>query len=318
MLFVASGNKFSGVSNIVKAQVDSLRREGVEIEIFSIDGKGWTNYLKSIFKLRFFLKRNAFQIVHSHYSFSTWVAILAGSKNVVSSLMGSDVNASKILRFFIKWSIIPFCKLVIVKSESMKVRLRSQKVSVLPNGVDLDKFYPLCSASSKSFLNWEPNKIHILFPSDPSRREKNFELLSKSIEAIGRDDLELHFLDRVPHSEVNLILNASDIVCLTSKWEGSPNAIKEAMACNKIILSTKVGDVPNLLEAEKGAFLTDDNVLDCKNQLICALDYYENISSSTSFRKKIIALELSSEQIAAKLVNLYRDILLSKLEHSKK
>ena len=311
VLFVASGNKFSGLSSIVKAQADSLRRIGMHVEVFPVEGKGWLNYARAIIRLRQFLKKNSFQIVHSHYSFSTWVALLAGSKNVVCSLMGSDVNANGFLRHLVKWSIVPFCRIVIVKSEAMKIKLASNKVHILPNGVDIEKFYPVCSDTSKSALNWDLNKIHILFPSDPSRPEKNFMLLKRSLDALDRDDFALHFLERVPHSEVNFILNASDIICLTSKWEGSPNVIKEAMACNRIILSTKVGDVPKLLQGEKGAFLTEDTIEDCKNQLEAALDYYHNVSRSTNLRNRIMDLELSSKQTANKLNDIYNNIVFS-------
>ena len=41
--------------------------------------------------------------------------------------------------------------------------------------------------------------------------------------------------------------NSVDCLILTSFHEGSPNVIKEAMACNLPIVSTKVGDVEEII-----------------------------------------------------------------------
>jgi glycosyltransferase involved in cell wall biosynthesis len=56
-------------------------------------------------------------------------------------------------------------------------------------------------------------------------------------------DAELHVLKGVPNDEVPVWLNASDVILVTSWSEGSPTIVKEALACNRPVVSVAVGDV---------------------------------------------------------------------------
>ena len=96
ILFISSGNS-GKISPIVKAQADSLIKKGVAIDFFLIKGKGLTGYLKSIFILRKFIKKNNYDLYHAHYSLSAFVATLAGCKPLVVSLMGSDVKKDNLM-----------------------------------------------------------------------------------------------------------------------------------------------------------------------------------------------------------------------------
>ena len=58
-------------------------------------------------------------------------------------------------------------------------------------------------------------------------------------------------------------MNSADCILFTSIQEGSPNVIKEALACNIPIVSTNVGDVKERLETIDGCFVIDD--YDAKN-----------------------------------------------------
>jgi len=308
VLFVASGNKFSGLSSIIKAQADSLRRIGMHVDVFPIEGKGWLNYALAIIRLRQFLKKNSFQIVHSHYSFSTWVALLAGSKNVVCSLMGSDVRSNRFLKFLIRYFLIPFCKVVIVKSNEMKMNLGYSKALVIPNGVNDEHFFPIDQLTAQKALNWDPRKINILFPSDPSRKEKNYALLMGALSKLKDVNFEVHIMKEIAMQDLNLHYNAADLVCLTSKREGSPNAVKEAMACGKLVVSTQVGDVSWLFEDGKGLFLAEQNDDSFARSISSALEFGKLNEMRSNGRERILMIQLTSGQIAQRLVHIYSDI----------
>ncbi len=51
-------------------------------------------------------------------------------------------------------------------------------------------------------------------------------------------------------------MKASDVLLLTSYWEGSPNVIKESMACNLPIISVDVGDVKEVISGTFNCFLS--------------------------------------------------------------
>ena len=42
-------------------------------------------------------------------------------------------------------------------------------------------------------------------------------------------------------------MNASDVICLPSLYEGCPNVLVEANACGKPIVATDVGGIPELV-----------------------------------------------------------------------
>ena len=106
VLFVSSGNAKDGISPIVRNQRQSLINQGIHVDFFTIKGKGFWSYFRHIFILRKYLKTNKFDIIHSHYSYSSYVAALAGARPLVVSLMGSDVLSDRFSSLFIYFTSI--------------------------------------------------------------------------------------------------------------------------------------------------------------------------------------------------------------------
>ncbi|WP_354269976.1 glycosyltransferase [Bradyrhizobium japonicum] len=69
---------------------------------------------------------------------------------------------------------------------------------------------------------------------------------------------QLVTLDRRPQQEVAQFLNAVDCLLLTSAHEGSPNIVKEALACNLPIVSVDVGDVAERIKEFEGCYIVPD------------------------------------------------------------
>ena len=300
VLFVSSGNR--GISPIVHNQGDSLVSQGEVVEYFPIIGKGFIGYLSNIRKLRQFLRENKFDIIHAHYSFSAFVASLALARPLVVSLMGSDVKSGVLFRLVIRLFAWLFSwKTIIVKSEDMKESLKIKNVIIIPNGVDLERFYPQNPKKCQEALGWRSGKKHILFPANITRKEKNYPLLSQAIKVLNHPDLDIHWFNNVPNEETPLWYNGADVVAMTSLWEGSPNAIKEAMACNRPIISTKVGNVERLFGHTEGCFLIDYSIYDCADKIREALSFKGELRS----RERIIELGLSKDVVARHLISIY-------------
>jgi len=302
VLFISSGNSKSGISPIIKSQGESIKKENIDLKYFTIKGKGVSGYFKSILDLRRELKENHYDICHAHYWLSGIVASLAGAKPLVVSLMGDDVKASPYFRwiiyifYYLSWSVI------IVKSKDMYLTLKIKKAHIVSNGVDMSRFRPIDKDIALKKVGWNSSKKHILFTANPDRKVKNFKLAKEAFEYIGNKNLELHYLKGVPHEKVPYYYNASTVVILTSLWEGSPNAIKEAMACNIPIVSTNVGDVQEILYKTEGCYISSFDVK----------DFASKIKEALLFDKKTVGKgdiqHLKSELIAKKIVNIYKGI----------
>jgi glycosyltransferase involved in cell wall biosynthesis len=300
-----SNNK---ISIITQRQMSSLECFGHELSYFSIDRGGFIGYLNALIQLRKKLKSIDFEVVHAHYSLCGIISSLAGAKNLVVSLMGSDVKKSVFNDFIVRYFVKNKWPKVVVKSDEMLASFHSHhtysnEILVLPNGVDFNLFQPIDQKEAREKIGWNLDSKIVLFGSDPSRPEKRFDLAENAVKSLFVKNLlvELKYLHNVEPAKVPYYISGSDIVLLTSDREGSPNIIKEAMACNVPIVSTQVGDVKKVI----------GNTLGCKvvslNQAEIIANALSEILSSTTKRtngrEKI--QHLSDELIAKRLIKFY-------------
>jgi teichuronic acid biosynthesis glycosyltransferase TuaC len=307
VIYIRSGNK--GVDVLSTRQGESLSKTGVEIYYFDIVGKGISGYLKNIRKLRNYVKMIDPDILHAHYSLSGFISSISFTgKPVITSLMGSDVLESSpffllIVRFFIRL----FWFLTIVKTPEMKARLKAKNVEVIPNGVDMELFFPYDKNEARRYLGWDLNSKHILFGSDPCRPEKNYALAEKALKIINDECRHgapvIHSLIEINPDEVVWHYCASDVLLITSFHEGSSNAIKEAMACNCPIVSTNVGDAGEVINGTEGCVITSFEPAD----YAAGIEKVFEFDKRTNGREKIAHLD--SKKIAGRISAIYREML---------
>jgi glycosyltransferase involved in cell wall biosynthesis len=303
VLFVCSGNSEFGI-RLIKNQGDSLKNNGVDIHYFPIIGKGFKGYLSNVPKLKKTLISNKYDIVHAHYSLSAMVASLSGAKPLIVSLMGSDVQANIFCKLMIRlFSNVSWSK-TIVKSSRMKNDIGISNVVVIPNGVDLGRFEVIEKNVAKRKIGFN-NKRHIIFVSDPDRYEKNYQLAKSSFDLLKHDNIELNTIYNINNDLMPYYYYGADLLLLTSLWEGSPNVIKEAMACNLPIVSTNVGDVKEILGATKGCYICSYDPKDVANKIKMALEF----GKRTNGRERIKKLGLDSESIAMEIIKLYKNVI---------
>lgn len=308
VVFVASGNKTVGaVSAFVQTQFDSLVEKGVDMILFPIVGHGFFGYLRNLSTLRRLIKNECPDIVHAHYSVCGYLASMAsrGLKNkVVVSLLGSfpDKNMKyRTVRFFINH----FWDAVIVKSDRTKAQL-GMNLPVIPNGVDLDQFSLLEKDKARDLVGFKKGIKYVIFVSDPSRKEKNYQLAQTAVDLMEDDNVVLLPIFKRPHNEVVTYMCAADALLMTSLKEGSPNVIKEAMACNCPLVVTDVGDVRWITDGVDGAFVSDSfNAEEVAGWLKKALSF----GTRTCGRERIISLGLTTDEVANRIIKLYKSVV---------
>lgn len=252
-------------------QIQSLRDLGLEVETIDMHGVRRWKYLQAIPRARRAIRH--VDLVHAHFGYCGWLALLGRALAfrripIVMSFMGDDLlgtpkdeqgnlESSSIWALKFNCWVAKYYKEVIVKSPEMQQRLVSVPCHVVPNGVDLGVFAPQDRNLARRALGWNPEGWKVLFPGDPSNPRKGHEF-AKSIVRVAEGKLkttiELIPLWGVKPDQVALYMNACNAMLMTSLIEGSPNVVKEAMACNANIISVPVGDVSQMLSGVEGCF----------------------------------------------------------------
>lgn len=320
VLFVASGNSKSEGSPIIVAQGESLKQESVDIDYFLVRGKGILGYLTNVKPLRKYLGTNSYDIIHAHYGLAAIVALLARRKEkLVVSFMGDDIVGSNRPDGSITKKSLWLARLnlflarhyyshSIFKSREMFRKVTFKNATLLPNGVNILDFFPEEKQEARAKLGLEKSGSLIIFVSNPDRVEKNFGLARQSVKLLGGNAIRLIPVFDQPHDKLRLFYSAADVLVLTSFHEGSPNVIKEAMACSCPIVSTDVGDVQWVFGGTEGCFISSFNPNDFAEKIKMALSFSETYNR-TAGREKILALGLDSKMVAKKIVGIYNKVL---------
>ena len=321
VLFVSSSRKGEGISPFILSQGESLRLIGIIIDYYLIEGQGINNYLKSILKIRSILKSKDYDIIHAHYGMSGIVSRLSFSnKKVVVSFLGDDLMGSvksngTYSRFSVgivflnKLFARYFFDINIVKSESLAMKLfRETKFHIIPNGVDITKFSPVPKNTARKEIGIDQSGKYLLFLGDPQRPVKNY-ILFESCRIFIKElkEYKILLLKGVNKEQANLYYNAADICILSSLHEGSPNVVKEAMACNSIIVSTDVGDVSWLFDNIDGYYISKKDPISLARTIDKAA-LFDRASYRPNGRERILTLGLDSNSIAQKISEVYRSI----------
>ena len=298
-MFPHPGQPSHGV--FVHDQVRDVRSLGHEVDVLIVEGwrSRWA-YLAACERVRRAVRRKPYDVMHIHYGLTGVPALCQHRIPRVLSFCGSDLEVPW-QRFISRW-VNRYLQGRLVKSPSLLPLLGDPRAWVVPNGVNLEFFHPMPRAEARRRLGLPLEPVYVAFVANPARPEKRFDLAQKAVAlASERVPMELLVVQGRPHEEIPLFLNAADVVLLTSDYEGSPNIVKEAMACNRPIVATAVGDVPWLLEGVQGAAVVSHRPEDIARALLEVLEMRESTG-----RARLQALGLDHLSVARKLVALYR------------
>lgn len=300
VLIVASGNS-NQLIPFIADQMYALRKQGVDIDYFLIKGKGMSGYLKNYKKLLSKMKIYSPDIIHAHYGLSGLFANMQRKKPVITTFHGCDINVPK-LRLISKVADKLSAKSIFI-STYLAEKLNKKKPIVIPCGLDFDIFFPMDKSESREKLGLQNDKKYILFSSSFSNEVKNFPLAKKAVEELDMQNVEILELKGYNREEVAILMNAVDLVLLTSLREGSPQFIKEAMGSNTPIVSVDVGDVKDVISDTAGCFLAKNNSKDISLKVKEALAF----KGKTNGRESIN--DFDNSIIAKNIISLYKTIL---------
>jgi teichuronic acid biosynthesis glycosyltransferase TuaC len=241
-------------------------------------------------------KKFRFDCIDAHYVYPDgFTATLLGKLlgiPVVISARGSDVNvfpSFRAVRPLISWSLRRAVGVIAVaaalKNSMIGLGVSERAIRVIPNGVDLDKFYPHDRTAARTSLNI-PTDEKVVVSVGSLTESKNHSLLisafakllnshpdSKlyivgegSLRATLENLVRAHQLEQKitlagqrPNDQLSLWFSAADVSCLTSRREGWPNVLMESLACGTPVVATRVGGVPEILSSPELGTLVEQN-----------------------------------------------------------
>lgn len=290
----------------VYEQMRAIQALGVETQCFLVDG-GLKGYLNASKQIKRAIRSFSPDIVHAHYGLCGIIANLQRKVPVVTTFHGSDINDSS-LRLISALAIL-MSKANIVVSEPLYERaLIKKSVHIIPCGIVTSLLSPMDKAEARKKLGWDLDGKYILFSKEFFNKAKNYPLAKAAVECYNSrhtDERPAELLEFIGYSreQVLCLYNAVDCVLMTSDNEGSPQFIKEAMACNCPIVSVDVGDVKDVIAGMDGCYLAERdpaNIADCIDAAIR--------HGRTEGRQRIIQ-DYDSGIIAHRVIDLYHKVL---------
>jgi glycosyltransferase involved in cell wall biosynthesis len=310
----------------IKSQVDSLIAAGVDVEIIHPKpGPVLLRYASAIIQV--FLKTLTlrFDVVHGHYGQWCFIARMQWTTPVVASFLGSDllstlsINPAEskkdaLVLYISRW-LCYRVDAVIVKSEGMKkaTLVPADNIFIIPNGVDFELFRPIPRAEARAVLGWDQDHYYVLFGNDPEKPVKNFPLAQSAIECLRANGIfaELVVANGLPQTTVAQYINASNALVLPSIAEGSPNIVKETMACNVPVVATDVGDVAQVISHTRGCSVCPPD----PQALAAALEQALQHTEPTTGRSDI--MHLDCRVVAKQVIAVYEKVTNKKTRGQK-
>jgi len=287
-------------SSFFEKQVKALEENGCTVNTISVPGTA--NERRPIDYLKFYLKTlrsvsRQYDIIHANYGLTAPAAIAQPTRPVVLSLWGSDLMGPS--NWVSKYST-KLCNEVIVMSDEMAYELE-QDVNVIPHGVDMSQFKPIPQAKAQKSVGWDSETAHVLFPYDPNREVKNYPLAERVVKMVNSklsNPIVLEPVYGVDHKDMPLYMNAADALLLTSRREGFPNSVKEAMSCNLPVISTEVGGVRDRLNPVENSYV-------CTSEPELAARLAEVLVSNERSNGRKYTKDLSLEKMADDIIEVY-------------
>lgn len=300
--------------SFVRSQEQFLRSAGIDVDVLVLKGRNRKLiYPKGIYEIR--RRLAGVSLVHAHYAYVGAVARTQWKVPVVLTYHGDDAmgtiteagttsRKSRVVAAGCR-RLAHYCDAVIVQSRQMAERFHSGNVHVIPHEVDLETFHPSDKAAARTELGLSGEKQYVLFAANPAIAVKRFPLAKAAVDKlkVAQPDVELIIVHREPQTRLALYMSASDALVFPSYQEGSPNIIKQAMACNLPIVATDVGDVREVIGGTQGCHVCDADAD------VFAERLNEILTKPFRTKGRQAVQHLSGPMVAQRIIGLYEEVL---------
>lgn len=262
ILFVTNGYPTEVSPNLcpfIKSQVEDLIQAGVDVSVLSASQYIKFGYLRVLSQA--ILKARSFEVVHFHHGLTFILCFplcifYPNKKYFVSFLNNIEYEYEELRFVWMQYFLVKFTKLFIRISSIWVIEKNSRftrefrRYSVLPNGVNLGFYKPKSMLVARQKLGLSVDSTVFLFVSSKSllRNQKRIDRFNDLVKS--SDGIVALYMSGVDKDESLYYYSAANYLIVTSELEGSPNAVKESIACGTAVLTLDVGDVKSILRGE--------------------------------------------------------------------
>lgn len=285
----------------ITEQTAAIQKQGIDCQYFGITGKGIAGYLRQFPALMRTIRTFRPDLIHAHYGLCGLLANYQRKVPVVTTYHGSDINDPKV--FTLSKKAIRRSRFnIFVSQKNVDIAKPKKEYALIPCGINLEDYPLIDKADARRIMGLDPSKKYVLFAGAFDNQVKNAPLAKEAVSFVP--DSTLLELNGYSRSQVATLMQAVDAFLLTSFTEGSPQVIKEAMACGCPIVSVDVGDVTERVSGINGCFVTESDAEALADALRKAFAFV----GRTRGREAIVRDGLTNTQVAAKLIDIYNSI----------
>ena len=301
--------------SFVRTQAESLMRAGITVEVLVLQGRfRKLIYPKGVFQLRQRLKSGGFDLVHTHYSYVGMVGRTQWHVPVVVTYHGDDLlgtvderghtTATSRLLAAAGRKLAQYVDASIVQTQQMFDTIPKGNVFIIPHEVDFEVFKPTDRRYARATLGLADHKKYLLFAANPKIPVKHFPLALAVAKELTRRDptVELVVVYKETQVRLALYMSACDVLVFPSYQEGSPNIVKQAMACNLPIVATDVGDVRQVIGDCRECYVCAPNV----DQFAARISQILLTCNRTDGREQVRHLDACA--VSRKVIDVYEEV----------
>lgn len=289
------------------------------------------------FKLASFAKKNDIDIIHAYSESAGFWGRLAGKIAGIKSITHIQNTNYSPAWFRLEKAMGWMDKMIIANSyagrDEYLQNMGERKIEVIQNGLNFD----LIPEEKKTPHNTDSRKI---ISVGRISRQKNYMCLLKALNIV-KNEMEIkdiradiwgrimsrdvfdEMMDYIRENDLGDMVKyrgnspgvineiaESDLLVLSSRWEGFPNVIMESLACGTPVIASDVADVKHLVKHGENGFVfpsDDHEVLAERIREFFLLDHEELVEMGKSGREHI-KKNYTIEIMAEKTGQIYEEI----------
>lgn len=309
-VYPSKGHPYHGI--FVKEQMEAVKKlhPDVEFEVLYINGFGGKGeYFKSIWRVSNRINKGDYDLIHIHYGLAGMYLYWPFLKKVKTlvTFHGSDIQPKggngKISVTVSRHAAMKADAAIILNDDmDNMVKPYCANTHMIPCAVDVNTFQPMTKTEKHE-------KVQVVFPSNHDRQVKNYPLFCEVMSILKEKygiEAEERELKNMTRKEIAQLYSNADVLLMTSKSEGSPQAVKEAMACNLPCVSTPVGDVQVLLNGVQKCYVSKTH--DAEELASLVIKSLKEKGAGIDGREQIMKLGIDEDSVANKVYDLYMDL----------